>query len=156
VPTISLDRYYRRAFERTDTNERILRLVSEVEAARRPGDVTDRANANGMLVGRPMREVEPRDGHPRLDELPDPILGRGADRAHELCRGARSCNGIRSPWNSLRLPDLIARLARDISANVKRKAGTGQRNSARREMRRGLPLARAHDQSPWGQGEEEA
>jgi 4-amino-4-deoxy-L-arabinose transferase-like glycosyltransferase len=39
LPTISLDRYYRRAFERSDTNERILRLVAEVEAARRPGEV---------------------------------------------------------------------------------------------------------------------
>ena len=38
LPTISLDRYYRRAFERSDTNERILRLVAEVEAARRPGE----------------------------------------------------------------------------------------------------------------------
>jgi 4-amino-4-deoxy-L-arabinose transferase-like glycosyltransferase len=39
LPTISLDRYYRRAFERSDTNERILRLVAEVEGARRPGEV---------------------------------------------------------------------------------------------------------------------
>jgi len=38
LPTTSLDRYYGRAFERTDTNERILRLVAEVEAARRPGE----------------------------------------------------------------------------------------------------------------------
>ena len=38
LPTISLDRYYQRAFERTDTNERILRLLSEVEAARRPDE----------------------------------------------------------------------------------------------------------------------
>ena len=36
---VSLDRYYRRAFERSDTNERILRLVAEIEAARRPGEV---------------------------------------------------------------------------------------------------------------------
>jgi 4-amino-4-deoxy-L-arabinose transferase-like glycosyltransferase len=38
MPTISLDRYYRRAFDRSDTNERILKLVAEVEAARRPGE----------------------------------------------------------------------------------------------------------------------
>ena len=39
LPTISLDRYYQRAFERSDTNERILRLVAEIEAARRPDEV---------------------------------------------------------------------------------------------------------------------
>jgi hypothetical protein len=38
LPTVSLDRYYGRAFERTDTNERILRLVTEIEAARQPGE----------------------------------------------------------------------------------------------------------------------
>jgi hypothetical protein len=38
MPTISLDRYYQRAYDRTDTNERILRLLSEIEAARRPGE----------------------------------------------------------------------------------------------------------------------
>jgi hypothetical protein len=32
----SLDRYYRRAFERTDTNVRILTLVGQIEAARQP------------------------------------------------------------------------------------------------------------------------
>ena len=54
----------------------------------------------------------------------------------------------------LSLPDLIARFARDLSADVKRKPGTGQRNSADQDARRGLPLARARDQSPWGQGVE--
>lgn len=39
LPTISLDRYYQRAFERSDTNERILRLVAEIEVARRPDEV---------------------------------------------------------------------------------------------------------------------
>jgi hypothetical protein len=39
LPTISLDRYYQRLFDLTDTNERILRLVAEVEAARRPGEL---------------------------------------------------------------------------------------------------------------------
>ena len=38
LPLASLDRYYRRAFERTDTNERILRLVDQVDAARKPGE----------------------------------------------------------------------------------------------------------------------
>jgi 4-amino-4-deoxy-L-arabinose transferase-like glycosyltransferase len=38
LPTFALDRYYQRTFERTDTNERILKLVSEVEAARRPDE----------------------------------------------------------------------------------------------------------------------
>ena len=54
----------------------------------------------------------------------------------------------------LSLPDLTARFARDLSADVKRKPGTGQRNSADQDARRGLPLARARDQSPWGQGVE--
>jgi 4-amino-4-deoxy-L-arabinose transferase-like glycosyltransferase len=35
----SLDRYYRRAFERTDTNERIMLLVSQIDAARQPGEM---------------------------------------------------------------------------------------------------------------------
>jgi 4-amino-4-deoxy-L-arabinose transferase-like glycosyltransferase len=39
LPTISLDRYYRRAFERTDTNERIFRLLTEIEVARRPDEI---------------------------------------------------------------------------------------------------------------------
>jgi hypothetical protein len=34
----SLDRYYRRAFDRTDTNERILLLISQIEAARQPSE----------------------------------------------------------------------------------------------------------------------
>ena len=38
LPTLALDRYYARTFERSDTNERILRLVGEVGAARRPGE----------------------------------------------------------------------------------------------------------------------
>jgi 4-amino-4-deoxy-L-arabinose transferase-like glycosyltransferase len=38
-PTFSLDRYYARIFERSDTNERILHLVEEIEVARRPGEV---------------------------------------------------------------------------------------------------------------------
>jgi hypothetical protein len=45
---LPLDRYYRRAFERTDTNERILRLVDQIEAARQPGEtilVDDRIGA---------------------------------------------------------------------------------------------------------------
>jgi hypothetical protein len=36
---VPLDRYYRRAFERTDTNERILLLVSQVESARLTDEV---------------------------------------------------------------------------------------------------------------------
>jgi hypothetical protein len=36
---LPLDRYYRRAFERTDTNERILLLARQIEAARQPGEV---------------------------------------------------------------------------------------------------------------------
>lgn len=32
LPLVSLDRYYRRTFERSDTNERILRLSREVQA----------------------------------------------------------------------------------------------------------------------------
>src|SRR5262249_5527723 len=39
VSLLPLDRYYRRAFERTDTNERILRLVGQIETARQPGEV---------------------------------------------------------------------------------------------------------------------
>jgi 4-amino-4-deoxy-L-arabinose transferase-like glycosyltransferase len=39
LPLISLDRYYLRAFERTDTNARILKLADEIEAARRPGEL---------------------------------------------------------------------------------------------------------------------
>lgn len=38
LPLISLDRYYQRIFELTDTNARILRLVDEVQAARRPDE----------------------------------------------------------------------------------------------------------------------
>jgi 4-amino-4-deoxy-L-arabinose transferase-like glycosyltransferase len=38
LPTFALDRYYQRTYERTDTNERILKLVSEVQAARRPDE----------------------------------------------------------------------------------------------------------------------
>jgi hypothetical protein len=38
LPTFALDRYYQRTYERTDTNERILKLVSEAEAARRPDE----------------------------------------------------------------------------------------------------------------------
>lgn len=36
---IALDRYYQRTFERTDTNERILTLVAEIETARRPDEI---------------------------------------------------------------------------------------------------------------------
>jgi 4-amino-4-deoxy-L-arabinose transferase-like glycosyltransferase len=36
LPLASLDRYYRRAFERTDTNARILSLVGQIQAARQP------------------------------------------------------------------------------------------------------------------------
>jgi len=39
LPLASLDRYYRRAFERSDTNERILKLVGEVQAARAPTEM---------------------------------------------------------------------------------------------------------------------
>jgi 4-amino-4-deoxy-L-arabinose transferase-like glycosyltransferase len=39
LPLAALDRYYARALERTDTNERILKLVSEIEAARRPDEL---------------------------------------------------------------------------------------------------------------------
>ena len=38
APLLSLDRYYARAFERSDTNERILRLSAEIAAARRPDE----------------------------------------------------------------------------------------------------------------------
>ena len=38
-PLLPLGRYYDRALARTDTNERILRLTAEIEAARRPGEV---------------------------------------------------------------------------------------------------------------------
>jgi 4-amino-4-deoxy-L-arabinose transferase-like glycosyltransferase len=36
LPLGSLDRYYQRAFERTDTNARILALIGQIEAARQP------------------------------------------------------------------------------------------------------------------------
>jgi hypothetical protein len=36
LPLASLDRYYRRAFERTDTNARILALIGQIEATRQP------------------------------------------------------------------------------------------------------------------------
>jgi 4-amino-4-deoxy-L-arabinose transferase-like glycosyltransferase len=39
LPLVSLDRYYRRAFERSDTNARIFRLAADIEAARRPQEV---------------------------------------------------------------------------------------------------------------------
>jgi 4-amino-4-deoxy-L-arabinose transferase-like glycosyltransferase len=38
LPLASLDRYYGRAFERTDTNERILRLTAEIQSARQAGE----------------------------------------------------------------------------------------------------------------------
>jgi 4-amino-4-deoxy-L-arabinose transferase-like glycosyltransferase len=39
LPLASLDRYYARTFERSDTNQRILRLTSQIEAARRDGEI---------------------------------------------------------------------------------------------------------------------
>lgn len=39
LPLAALDRYYARALARSDTNERIVRLVAEIQAARRPDEV---------------------------------------------------------------------------------------------------------------------
>jgi 4-amino-4-deoxy-L-arabinose transferase-like glycosyltransferase len=39
VPLVGLARYYDRALSRSDTNERILRLTSEIQAARRDGEM---------------------------------------------------------------------------------------------------------------------
>ena len=87
-PLLPLARYYERALSRTDTNERILRLMSEIDAARRPGEavlvdegigaelpdtgVTELRGFEHLLVfGRvPYRTVRPTPGRLQ-DELGD-------------------------------------------------------------------------------------
>jgi len=87
-PLLPLARYYERALSRTDTNERILRLTTEIEAARQPGEVvlvdegigaelpdtgvTELRGFEHLLVFRrvPYRTVRPTPGRLQ-DELGD-------------------------------------------------------------------------------------
>ena len=95
APVAPLGRYYARTFERSDTNERILRLSAEIADSRRPGEV--------VLVDEAMGTEQPDTGVTELrgmeyllvfQQVPHRVTRAPSSRLQEELRGTPSALAI--------------------------------------------------------------